>query len=213
MKKRLFVLALVAGVTVLALANTVRSGDEEKKPTDPTAGMSPEAIKAMEACMKMMEVSEHHEQLKHFVGEWNLTMRVWHMPGQPPMESPGTSTIKSVLGGRFLLEEFKSNMMGMPYEGIGMQGYNNTRGVFEGTWTSTMDTHIYTMKGTQQPGKDGKNNVFNYYGEMDEPAIGILGRHVNYRTTIIDKDHHKFEIFDLAVGPDFKVIEIEYARK
>ncbi|MCA9256064.1 MAG: DUF1579 domain-containing protein [Phycisphaerales bacterium] len=213
MKKRIAVLCLVACGMVLALTNTVRSGEGEKSPESPPAGMSADAMKAMEACMKAMEVTEHHEKLRHFIGDWKVTMRIWHMPGAAPMESPGTSTIKSVLGGRFIQEEFKSSMMGMPYEGIGMQGYNNTRGVYEGTWTSTMDSHIYTMKGTLQPDKDGRMNVFNFYGEMDEPAIGILGRLVNYRTTIIDKDHHKFEIFDLAAGPDFKVIEIDYARK
>lgn len=213
MKTRLMALALVSAAMILALTNTVRSGEGEKKGPDASA-MSPEDMqKAMESCTAAQKPGAQHELLKRFVGDWNLKTKVWMMPGTPPMESAGTSSIKSVLDGRFIVEDFKSMMMGMPYNGVGMQGFNNLSGQFEGTWTSTMDTHIFTMKGTLQPGKDGKMNVINCYGEMDEPMMGLVGRMINYRTTIIDKDHHTFEIFDLAAGPDYKVIEIEYTRK
>lgn len=214
MKKRILVLMLVAVGMVLALTNTARSGDDEKKPADPTA-MSPEQMQAaMEAYLAQQKPGDHHKVLAHFVGEWNIETKVWMAgPGGKPDVSTGTSKITPILGGRFIKEGVKSTMMGRPYEGMGLIGYNNVRNVYEGTWTSSMDTHITSMVGTLQPDKDGEMNVFNFYGEMDEPMLNMFGRIVNYRTTILGKDKHKFEIYDLAAGPDFKVIEIMYTRK
>lgn len=213
MKMRLLVLALVTSVTVLSLSNTAIFGEGEKTPDAP-AGMSPEDMAAaMEACAAAQKMGEPHERLKHFVGEWNTVTKVWMMPGMDPMTSTGTSKITSVLDGRFIQEELKSSMMGQPYNGIGMQGYNTVHNVYEATWASSVDNHIYTMRGTAQPDKDGKFTVFNFYGEMDEPMMNMIGRMINYRTTILSKDKHRFEIFDLAAGPDYKVIEIEYTRK
>ncbi len=41
----------------------------------------------------------------------------------------------------------------------------------------------------------------------------MTGRIVNYRTTIINNDKHIFEVFDLAVGTDYKAFEITYTRQ
>ena len=51
------------------------------------------------------------------------------------------------------------------------------------------------------------------YGEMDDPMLGIHGRTVKHLTRFVNDDKHIFEIFDLAAGDDYKVIEITYTRK
>lgn len=215
MKARWLVLAVVGFGATLAWTNAARSGEEDDKAAAGGPSME-EMQKAMEEWMASMKPGDNHKRLNQFVGEWNAEFKMYMQgPGSDPIVTKGTSTIKWVLGGRYLQEEYKGEMLNpmtgqkMPYEGIGMQGYNNTRNIYEGTWASSMDTSIYTMKGTWPP----NSNVINMYGEMDEPMMKMYGRTVNYRTTVVDKDTRKFEIFDLAAGPDFKVIEIMYTRK
>jgi len=210
MKARWLVLALAAVAATFAWTNAARSGDDEKKDGAAPEFSADEMQKQMEAWIESLKPGESHKRLERFVGEWNVEMKMYPGgPGSEPMVTKGTSKIKWILGDRYLEEEFKGSMMGQPYEGRGLQGYNNTRNMYEATWASSMDTHIYTMKGTWPP----DSNVINLYGEMDEPTLNVYGRTVNYRTTIIDKDHHKFEIFDLAARPDYKVIEITYTRQ
>ncbi|RPJ41086.1 MAG: DUF1579 domain-containing protein, partial [Candidatus Latescibacterota bacterium] len=38
-------------------------------------------------------------------------------PTQPAAESPGTAEFTSELGGRWVVQRFSGNMMGMPFEG------------------------------------------------------------------------------------------------
>lgn len=219
MKKRGLILALVLIATVISIALSGKLVADE-----PKAGggdMDPQAMmQAMQDWMDSMNPGDHHKRLNDFVGDYNVEMRVFMMPGQEPIVTKGTSSIKWVLGKRYLMEEFDcemkfpdmqnpGQMQTLNYDGIGMTGYNNTRNLYEGTWASTGDTAIYSMKGTWPP--DSK--VMNFYGEMDEPMMNMYGRVCNFRTTIVDANKRKFEIFDLAAGPDHKVIEIIYTKK
>jgi hypothetical protein len=129
-------------------------------------------------------------------------------PGSTPMVSEGTSEMKWVLDGRFVMDTHHGSMMGQPYKGIGLTGYDNYRNMYEASWCSNMGTNYLTMRGARNP----KTGVFTYYGEMDEPALKVVGRTVKYVTRIVDKDHYVFEIIDLHAGDDYKVIEIAYER-
>ena len=82
------------------------------------------------------------------------------------------------------------------------------RGVV-GCWADTMGTQLLTMKGTASP--DG--TVFTYYGEMDEPMMGVIGRTVKFQTKVVDNDTHVFSIYDLHAGDDYKVVEVTYKRR
>ncbi len=106
------------------------------------------------------------------------------------------------------MDEHKGTMMGQPYEGIGMTGYDNYRNMYFSSWCSNMQTNMLTMAGMRHP----ETGVFTYYGEMDEPAIKVTGRTVKYVTRIKDTDHYVFDIIDLHAGDDYKVIQINYER-
>jgi len=192
-------LVLGAAVTATALA-----GDEK-----PAGGMSAEQQAAMAEWTRLAAPSDHHKYLNYFVGNWKTKTKMYMGgPGSPPMESEGTSEMKWVLDGRFVQDHHKGSMMGQPYEGIGMTGYDNYRNLYVGSWYSNMGTNVLTMSGMRDP----KTGNFTYYGEMDEPALKVIGRTVKYVTTIIDPDHHRFEIIDLHAGDDYTVIEIDYTR-
>ena len=211
MKKRLWVGgAVLASLGVFAMLQSVSFAEEDKASGHGPGQMSPEEMAAMQAeWAKTTAPGEHHKNLDYFVGKWKTTTKMWMGgPGSPPMESPGTSEVRWVLGGRFLMDEHKGTMMGQPYEGIGMTGYDNYRNMYISSWCSNMQTNMLTMTGKRHP----HTGVFTYYGEMDEPALKVIGRTVKYVSRIIDKDHYVFDIIDLHAGDDYKVIQINYER-
>jgi len=56
-------------------------------------------------------------------------------------------------------------MMGMPFEGIGINGYDNLKKKFVSTWIDNMGTMIVMSTGTFDPA----TKTFTYMGEMDNP--------------------------------------------
>ncbi len=212
--RALFVGLVIVGASI-ALTGRALSEDKGQQPA-----FTPEEMKKMmDEWMALGKPGKHHEQLNQFVGKWNSVTKMWFGgPGSPPVETHGTAEMKWVLNGRFMMHESKGEMAmptatgemtKTPYSGLGFLGYDNYRNVFVGSWMDGLGTAMYTYKGSADP--SGK--VFNYYGEMDEPGVKMIGRLVNYRTTIINNDKHIFEVFDLAVGTDYKAFEITYTRQ
>lgn len=213
--------AVVFLCAALFLASSRALSDDKKG--QPPGGMDADQMKAMmegmQKWMDSMKPGKQHQALEHFVGTWETTMKIWMGgPGTPPSETKGITTVKWVLGKRFLMEEHKGQMplpdmtgqmQLQPYEGIGMTGYDKHRNMYQSSWTSNMQTNMLTMTGSADP--SGK--VFRYYGEMDEAMLNVIGRTVKYVTTIQDENTHVFEIFDLHAGDNYKVIEITYKRK
>lgn len=196
-----FAVVLVSGATWMA---TSMVGGQE-----PGGDMTPEQQAMMAEWAKIAAPGDHHKHLSYFVGNWKTKTKMYMGgPGSPPMESDGTSEMKWVLDGRFIQHLHKGSMMGQPYEGFGMTGYDNYRNLYVGSWHSNMGTNVLTMTGMRHP----ETGVFTYYGEMDEPSLKVVGRTVKYVTTIIDADHHTFDIIDLHAGDDYKVISISYTR-
>ena len=64
------------------------------------------------------------------------------------VEFPDTSRLKILFAG---------DMMGSPFSGIGLNGYDNNTGKYVSTWMDTMSTAILYFEGTAGP--DGKLSV------------------------------------------------------
>jgi len=216
MKQRFWIVAVVALAACVALTGQVMS-QEGKKPEMPP-GM-PDMQEMMKAWAAVKDPGAGHKKLEPLVGTWETTSRMYMGgPGTPPTETHGSATVKWILGGRFIQEDFKGQII-MPdpsgqmkpgsFEGMGLTGHDNFRNVYNGTWVDSMGTCMLSFSGTSDPqGKD-----FNFYGQMDEPGMKMAGRTIRYHTRIIDNDKHVFEMYDLAAGPDYKVFEITYTRK
>lgn len=226
MNTRSFVFGAAASA-VLCLAGTAvfsqpaDKGKEPPKGGDKAPQGMPEGMdmaKMMEDWAKTMNPGEHHKALEPMVGKWKtVTKAYFGGPDVPPSVSHGTSTVTWVLGGRFVHEMMKGEMMmpdatgamkPIPFEGSGLVGYNNGRKVYEGTWADNMGTQILTFSGTASP----DHKTFTSYGTMDEPMLGVVGRHIRYVTQVIDNDHHTFTMYDLHAGENYKAMEISYER-
>lgn len=178
-----------------------------------------EMQKMMQAWMDAATPGEAHKRMQQAVGTYEMTTRIWMAgPDAPPTEARGTSEIKSVLDGRFLMQTDRNTypMPDMttgeikmtPMEGYGLFGYDNYQRMYVGCWADSLGTQLLTMRGAMSP--DGK--TLTMYGEMDEPMLGIRGRLVKYVTSYVDADNYTFAIYDLHAGDDYKVVEISYKR-
>jgi hypothetical protein len=163
--------------------------------------------KAMEAMMAAAAPGEQHKLLGGFAGRWNLTTKIWTAPGQPATESSGVSEVTSVLEGRFVQESFKGELMGMPFMGLGLSGYDNVTKKFQSTWVDNMGTGVLIMKGDY----DAASKTLTYIGEYANPAGGMTTMKIVQK--LIDKDKHVSEFYDKTPdGQVVKIMEITYAR-
>jgi hypothetical protein len=194
---------MIVSFLVLSLASA-----QEKKEQKPPQGAMDDMMKKM---MELASPSEGHKKLNDLVGVWDAETKMWmggDGTGQPAI-SKGSAEYSWVLGGRYLREDFKGDMMGMPMTGFGFTGYDNYAKKYTGMWMDNMGTALSTMEGTF----DRSGKVLTLYGKMDEWMTGELSKNVKYVTRIINKDKHVFEIHDLSIGePNTKIVEITYTR-
>ena len=131
------------------------------------------------------------------------------LPFMVSQVSSGTSQFESIFGGRFIRQTFKGVAMGQPFEGMGINGYDNVKKQYWGTWMDSMSTAIMTTTGTAST--DGK--TWSFTGSMTDPMTG-KDIQVDEKVFVTDADHHTFEMW--MPGPDgksYKSMEIVYSRK
>ena len=166
----------------------------------------------MKKAQELGSPGEWHAKLNPLVGTWDVETRMW-MGGEgagEPMVSKGNSTNSWILGGRFLRQDFQGEMMGQPFTGIGLTGYDNFSKKYVSMWIDDMSTVLSTMEGSV----DRTGTVFTTYGKMHEWTTGELDKTVKYVLRIIDENMHVFEIHDPYIGePNTKVLELTYTRK
>ena len=211
MKMRQLVIGFALGLMVAITAGTVRFQDAPP-------GMDAQAM-AMVKSLKAAHAnptapSEFHKKLDHFIGDWDVTVRMWMMgPDSAPMETAGTAEVKWIYGQRFAIETLEAQLdmggMKIPLESMTITGYDNFRNQYVGSMCSAMSTEIINFQGGVTP--DG--STFNFYGTMHEPMLNVVGRLVRFTTTIVDEDNHTVSVYDLHAGEDYKVLEFVYRRR
>jgi len=108
------------------------------------------AAPALAQMPPMPQPGPEHEMLKKDVGTWDATVEFFMGPGAPPAVSKGTEVV-TMLGGFWQITEFKSEMMGQPFEGRGTTGYDPAKKKYVGTWVDTMSTGVALAEGTYDP--------------------------------------------------------------
>ncbi len=162
----------------------------------------------MEAYQKLATPGEPHKQLAGLAGSWTTQTKEWMEPGKPPVESTGSVEMKMLLDGRFLQQEFTGNMMGQPYAGVGISGYDNLRKRYVTTWIDTMGTGIFMMEGTASADR----KTITLRGQHDVPGGGRMTHRAVWK--ISDTNTHTFEMYGSHRGAkEMKMMEIIYTRK
>ena len=110
--------------------------------------MTPEMQAMMEAYQKAGTPGAEHRKLAAMAGDYDLTVKAWHAPDAPPTTDAGSATRKMILGDRVMVEEVSSQMMGQPYSGQGLHGFDNVTGKYWATWSDSMSTGLMVSEGS-----------------------------------------------------------------
>ncbi len=150
----------------------------------------------------MPQPSAEHKALHRSVGTWDATI---DMMGQT---SKGSLTIELGPGGFSVFSHFTGTVMGGPFEGRGIDGYDPGKKKYVSWWTDSMAPAPGLTEGTW----DEKTQTMTMQGDMPD----MTGKMVKHRlvTKWTSNDTMDFEIF--APGPDGKEMggfKIHYTRK
>jgi hypothetical protein len=194
--------SLIVAVLALAASTVAFAADEPK--------MTAEQQAMMEKMAKAATPGAQHQMLAKMAGEWNCTVKFQMDPSQPWQEATSTATITTLMDGRYTQETSSGQMMGMPFNGMGITGYDNVIGKYVSTWIDNMGTGIMTSVGTA----DASGKVITWAGTMSDPMTGKVSKS-RMITTVVDDNRHTFEMYNVPPGAkkEMKTMTIEYVRK
>lgn len=202
MKTKFDSLALhIAAAATFLLAITIpgASAQDEAAP-DPAA--------MLKEFKKFIAPGPQHKQLKTLVGDWVTVQKLWMVPGAPVAENTGTAKFRMLMGGRYLVQTYTSEIEGLgKFQGRGTTAYDKVAKQYVHTWLDSFGTGIMTSTG-----KATDDKTIELVGESLDPATM---KKVKFRTVskYIDNDNHKMEMYEQHAGADErKLMEITYKR-
>jgi hypothetical protein len=214
--------------TLLFAIMIATSGVAQTPATSPALDISP-AVPAsvpgdksnpeemMKQMMEMSKLNDNHKLLSSMDGNWTYTIKLWMNPdpNAPPQQSKGTATRKSIMGGRYVamdvtgkmqMPDTSGKMKEMQFKGMGIEGYDNAKQKFVGSWIDNMGTGIQFSEGTYDAG----TKTFTFTSEMEMmPGMKMPVREV---LKLTDKDHMTMEWYETHGGQEKKTMEIAYTR-
>ena len=143
-----------------------------------------------------------HAVLKLLEGEWDAVIKAGGS------ESKAVSKMRMGLGGLWLITDFRGDAGGLPFEGHGIDGYDQDKKKFTSIWVDSMSSGPMFFEGLY----DEKTKTLTMHGDGKGPD----GKAARYKSTSIspDDDHHVFEMYVIdAAGKEQRMMTINYTRK
>jgi Protein of unknown function (DUF1579) len=206
--------------TLIAIASFAQSPTESPATATGSAGApsgQPNPQEMMQQMMELGKMNENHKLLSSLDGNWNYTIKFWMSPdpNAKPQESKGTAIRKSIMGGRYVTMDVTGKMQ-MPgedgkmkdvqFKGMAVEGYDNVKKKFVGSWIDNMGTGITFSEGTYDPA----TKTFTYTTEM-EPMPGMKSQ-VREVLKVPDNNHMMLEWYENQGRGEKKTMEINYTR-
>jgi len=199
MKSSLHAICLAVALGLTGLAQSTLAADA-KHPQNPG-----DVLKAIAETGKS---SAEHQKLQPLVGDWNLTLKMWTDPSQPPAELNGTVQRKWIMGGRFVQETVKGEFDGKPFEGMGLWGYDAAQKKFT-------TVRACSLCGTVTTSLSDFDAAGAKFACATEDACPLTGETVKGRDEVVIESDDKIvmNVFKTIGGREVKVMEIVSTRK
>ena len=169
-------------------------------PFTETERMSEEMMAAAEPVLE-------HAELAKGAGAWDVKCHIYMKPGADPIPMQATASAETVLGGRYLRQEFSGEMMGEPFDAILYVGYDTLQGEYVAVWMDNM-----TCWPTLSRGVEDAEGAIDLGGSLHDPATPA-GRPFRYVNKPLGEDKALVEFHDtLPDGTGFLVMEMLYVR-
>ena len=195
-----------ADTTVSTDSTAIKTDTTAKTNNTPAVPMDSAAM--MKAWQNYMTPGQIHAMLAKSNGTWKEDLTIWMSPGAAPTKSNATVVNKMIMGGRYQESHHTGNIMGMPFEGRSMLGYDNAKKTFQSNWIDNMGTGIMNMEGTW----DSTSKTITFRGKEFDLATG-KDKDIREIFTIVDDNHHKMEMYNNQDGKEYKSMEILLTRK
>lgn len=186
----------VAGMMTMLLVSGTAAGQE----------MSAEEIAMFD---KYAMPGENHRLMEPMIGEWEETVVMWFAPEAPPVTMEASMTAEWILDGRWVRSEHRGTMMGQPFHGIGLDGYDSYREEYVSIWMDNMSTASMVSRGTHDPA----TNAVTLMGTADDFMASREDVPVRSVTHWTDPDTFVFEMYtESEDGAEYQVMELTARR-
>ena len=153
--------------------------------------------------MPQNEPTAEHLVLKKLAGTWNAVLS--SMGGS----SKGVYTVEQAMNRLWVVQDFKGDFGGTPFQGHGVTGYDTEKKKYVAIWVDSMTTHIASLEGSY----DAEKETLSLETMGTNPATGEKQREL-HRTSFHGTDAATFEmVVPQADGTEMPPLTIEYTRK
>jgi len=149
-----------------------------------------------------------HKWLASFTGTWEADV-ISYMDPTKPDTSKLIQTYSMILNGLYQEAKLTGSMMGMPFEGRSINGFDNARKKFQTTWMDSFSSGFTYMTGDY----DSISNTLNLKGTQSNPSTGKdMG--IREVMKIIDENTYTLVMYgDAPGGKEIKYMEGTFKRK
>lgn len=210
--------ALLVSVLVTALTgcNNQPVKETETKKPDSTAVVKPatpappamDPAASMKAWKDYMTPGDMHKILASLSGKWTAEVTSINSENAPAQKNTFECENKMILDGHYLQRSRTGMVMGKPFEGMGIIGYDNTKKVFVSSWEDNMSTGMLNMEGLY----DAATKTITFKGNWTDPVTGNLA--IKETFTMTDDKNQLIALYRSAgSNKEFKYMEMKLTRK
>lgn len=162
----------------------------------------------MAAWQEMMTPGPHHQALAARAGDWEVHSEMKMDPSSEPMMSDGMARIELVANGLFVQETVNAPMMGMPWTGYGVFGFDKALNKHIGIWYDSAGTMIMNFQGDCTDNCSTITMTANFIDPMTKQPSSM-----KTVTKVTDADHATNQLYTMMDGKEWMMGEIKYTRK
>lgn len=197
---------IAVGTLTLVLGASLALADQAKEKNG-APQMDAQTQAMMAEMAKYAAPGPEHKILDATVGKWKMVSKAWMGPGEPAV-TEGTAEWEWILGGRFLVYRGHGTMMGQPFEGFEVLGYDRKAKGYVGFWADNMGTGFWPMSGGTY---DEATKALTFNVEWPNP-MGPGTMPYKMVTKILSHDSHVFTMSTVRSGKEMTEMEITYTR-
>ena len=170
--------------------------------------LSAQTAEEMKAYQDFMTPGAMHKWLAKFDGSWEADITSYMNPANPE-KSKATNVTSTIMNGLYQVGDYKGNMMGMPFQGHSMMGYDNAKKLFVNTWIDNMGSGIIYMTGTYNEA----TKTLHLKGKQTNPMNGT-DVDISEEMKIIDDNNYTLVMYGSGSdGKEIKFMEGAFKRK
>ncbi len=159
------------------------------------------AANLQEGGMPMVKPGAEHKLLASMAGSWNAETEMMGMT------SHGTYERRVAMNGLWLVSDFESTMMGTPFVGLEILGWDPAKGKYVSTWVDSSSTTISILEGDWDAG----TKTLTLAGGTLDPMSGEEMTMIN--VVKVKGDDAMTFTMHMGSADSPAVMTIEYTRK